>query len=63
MPPPELARYNRADWTGPGDDCGHPECRYWAAAATWQTTLTGDDSDEVLVLLDGPDVPWHDTWG
>lgn len=59
--PLSLRRYDAADWPNP--HC-HPECAYWEAVGQWRRDhpINLDDvatSAALLLILDGPDVPFH----
>lgn len=58
--PTWLLRYDAADWPHP--EC-HPECAYWAAVEKWREENPIDlDDAGPLVILDGPDAPFHPEW-
>lgn len=59
--PARLRVYTAADWQGVG--C-HPECAFWEAVGEWREAHSeGLEGPGAIVLIDGPDVPWHEDWG
>ena len=55
--PRHLRYFNATDW--PSTEC-HPECAYWKAVEEWRLEhpINLDDA-RALIILDGPDVPFH----
>lgn len=56
--PARLRVYNVRDWPNP--KC-HPECAFWEAVEAWREAQPDDpEGDGEMVLIDGPDTPWHE---